>query len=672
MSFKLKMYNLLVAGKPPIRKCYLNYKNRSTKNNRKPPIIKRMFYLFRLNFSYYILRNKTLKGYNKNIALYSKGSESSLSFKEPPESFAKKLLQFQAISFDIFDTLIYRPFAFPTDLFHIVGARAGLLNFADVRAGCEFRARQEKHDASGTYEVDIDEIYDAMSYFAGSSFASAKQTELETELELCYANPYMKEVWDILKSKGVRLVVTSDMYLKREFLEELLRRNGFDGFERLFVSNEYGKGKHDGALYDIVKEYLACEKIAHVGDNKASDTDNAEKHGFKGFPYLNSCFVGNPYRSDSMSRIIGSAYSGLVNNRLHCGMENYPMLYEYGYVYSGIFVLGFCRYIHKICKETGADRILFLARDGDLLKRVYDRLYPDSPTEYFLWSRQAAIKLCASENILDFVRRFVYHKSNGKYTAGKIFREMEQEELLQGFEPGDVIIDEKNVAKLEKYILDNAHRIAEGYRAETEGAKLYFAKMLSGSKKALAVDVGWAGSGGAAIGRLAEEWGMGTEVIGVIAGTNTETNDQSDASEALLQSGKMYSYCFSQRHNRHCYEAHDITAGHNIFFEMLLGSESPSLKGFKANGEPVFSRNEKDNPQTVSLIHRGAMDFVADYTAHFGNIPYMLDISGSDAYSPFLTAVRDGNKYFRAVLGGCSFNAGVGGEDDGKTVNSQL
>ena len=666
MSIKKKMYDILVCKKPPIRKCYLSYKNKNSF------FIKRMFYLLRLNFSYYVLRNKTLTGYNKYTAPYSKGAESSLSFRGSPESLADKLSEFQAVSFDIFDTLIYRPFAKPTDLFHIVGARTGLLNFADIRAGCEFRARQEKFAKSGTYEIDIDEIYDAVNYFAGSSFVFAKQYELEAEAELCYANPYMKEVWDILKSRKIRLVVTSDMYLKREFLEELLRKNGFDGYEKLFVSNEYGKSKHDGGLYGIVKEYLACEKIAHVGDNKKSDVDSTKKHKITGFLYINSSYAGNPYRPESMSRLIGSGYSGLVNNKLHCGMESYPMLYEYGYVYSGIFVLGYCRYIHELYQKTGADKILFLARDGDLLKKVYDKLYPDSSTYYFLWSRLAAVKLCAGENILDFVRRFVYHKSNGTYTAGKIFREMGLDDLLEGFEPGDVIIDGKNVDKLEKYLLDNVDRIVEGYKPDTRGAKRYFAQMLGGSRRALAVDVGWAGSGGVAIGRLADEWGFGTEIVSVIAGTNTETNDQPDASEALLQCGKMYAYCFSQRHNRHIYEAHDAAAGHNIFFEMLLGSESPSLKGFRENGEPLFSPNERDNAQTVSLIHKGAEDFVDDYMAHFGNIPFMLDISGSDAYAPFLTAVRDGSVYFRAVLGSCSFNASVGEGNEDDTVNSQL
>ena len=56
MSFKKKMYDILVCKNPPIMRYYLSYKNKHSS------FVRRMFYLFRLNFSYYILRNKTLSG----------------------------------------------------------------------------------------------------------------------------------------------------------------------------------------------------------------------------------------------------------------------------------------------------------------------------------------------------------------------------------------------------------------------------------------------------------------------------------------------------------------------------------------------------------------------------------------------------------------------------------
>lgn len=162
-------------------------------------------------------------------------------------------------------------------------------------------------------------------------------------------------------------------------------------------------------------------------------------------------------------------------------------------------------------------------------------------------------------------------------------------------------------------------------------------------------------------------WSYGTAVlngkgwfIGVIAGTNDIYSEQPDSSEGLLQSGKMYSYCFSQGHNRNIYTAHDASQGHNAFFEMLLGSESASLMGFDCDGTPVFSENEEGNIEAVRQIHSGAMDFCEDYLKSFADYPYMLNISGSDAYAPFLAAARDGNRYFKAVLGDCSFNFGIG------------
>lgn len=664
MSFKKKVYDILVAKQPPIRRRYARYKERG----RSPAA--RAAYLFRLNFSYYVLRDKELSRFGRPTAKpYCKGAESTLSFREPPEELAEKLSRFDAVSFDIFDTLIYRPFALPVDLFHIVGAETGLLNFAELRRFCERRSRDRRFSENGTYEVTFDDIYRYMEEYAGSSFAAAKDKELAAEMSLCFANPYMKRVWELLSEKNVRRVVTSDMYLGREFLETLLRKNGFDGFERVFVSNEHAVSKHRGGLYEFVKSYLQTDSVAHVGDDPMSDIEMAKKYGITPFYRPNPNTVGSAYRSADMSRMVGSAYAGLVNARLHSGSEVYSVLWEYGYVYGGIFALGYCRYIRGIAERTGAEKILFLARDGDLLKRVYDGLYPDSPTEYFLWSRLAAAKLCFEENTADFIRRFVYHKRN-KFTAEELLGQMELSELSEGCPMRTEIVTEKNYIKLARYVVANKRRVIELYKPQRDGARRYLADKLNGCKSALAVDIGWAGSGGAAIAELAKKWVPDCAVTGVIACANDSSTEQPDCSEGLLQSGKMFAYCYSQSHNRDIYASHDAALGHNIYFEMLLGSESPSLKGFNADGSPIFRNPETGNAEVVRQVHAGALAFTEDYIARFAGYPYMLDIGGSDAYAPFGAAVRAGGKYFRAVLGDCAFNAGVGTEYD--KINKQI
>lgn len=666
MSIKKKIYNILVAKKQPIRRKYVKYKAEGN------PPLKRAVYLFRLNCSYYLFGDKKLSGYGKSSAKpYASGSESSLRFEETPEALAEKLANFDVISFDIFDTLIYRPFAKPTDLFFLAGAKTNLLNFAETREYCERKARELKFSACQSYEIDIDDIYEYMEKYAGAAFCSAKEEELNTELELCFANPYMKKVWRLLREKNKRVVVTSDMYLKKEFLEKLLRKNGFDGFEKLFVSNEEGCSKYDGGLYETVKKYAGGGKIAHIGDNVHSDIKKSREHSLTPFQCHNPNTFGSRFRPDNMSKIIGSAYCGLVNAKLHNGSAKYPMLYEYGYAFSGIFVLGFCQFIKKIKRETSADKILFLARDGDLPKKVYDCLYPEDNTEYFLWSRSAATKLCFEENLLDFCCRFVYYKSDGQKTADEIFKEMELPELSEDFPQKEMIVNDKNCRLIYEYLADNKERAMKLYQPLFEGARKYLKEKIGESKKVLAIDVGWAGSGGAAIALLARKWGLPADIIGVIGCANDSFTEQPDASESFMQTGKLYSYCYSQSHNRDKYLSHDSAAGHNIFFEMLLGSAAPSLKGFDEGGQPVFSKKEKNNDETVELIHSGALDFISDYTNTFKNYPYMLtNISGSDAYAPFQFACETCPEYFRAVLGNCSFNTGVGTEE--KSVASQI
>ena len=101
-----------------------------------------------------------------------------------------------------------------------------------------------------------------------------------------------------------------------------------------------------------------------------------------------------------MSVLTGSIYRGLVNSHLHSGWKGYLREYEYGYVYGGLFVTGYCRFIYDHVKKNQIEKVLFLSRDGYLLKKAYLMLYPkeEKNTAYVLWSRSAALKITA-ENI---------------------------------------------------------------------------------------------------------------------------------------------------------------------------------------------------------------------------------------------------------------------------------
>lgn len=677
MFIKEALYNLLVRRKTVIKYHYESYVDLLKKNHSRNRF-KTWLVLLQMNFCYYILRDKKLKRFDENLRHkpYCKGAESALSNNLTPEEMAERLMKYDVVSFDIFDTLIFRPFVRPTDLFYIVGEKLGYLDFVNLRVESECLCRLENKEKGISTEIDIKDIYARAEKYLGIPADKGIEAEVETELDLCYANPYMKRVFDILKGKEKCVIITSDMYLLEEHIRAILEKNGYTGYDRLYLSNSLKKSKYDGTVYELVKSDYKGRSVVHVGDNMEADVQTPKKHGIASVHYMNVNHAGVLYRPTDMSAMICSAYSGVVDAHFHCGTGKYSMLYEYGYSCAGIMVLGYCRYIHKLAVEQGFDKILFLARDGDILKQIYDKMYPHSKTEYVYWSRFAAAKLGFGYYKSDYIRRFVTHKENCRITVEKAIRDTGVTALLDRTAlPLDAELTDKNGEQLAEEIYANNHLILEAYREERIAAKQYFEEILAGCKKALAVDVGWAGSGAVIMNHLVnEEYGIPCPIYAAIAGANGKGCYESNMSESFMQSGEMFSYCFSQRENYDNFAFHSAASGHNIFFEMMLGSPTPQFKGFKLNNgryELMFFDKDDSNDNVTLEIHKGIKDFVEDYTTLFAKYPYMLDISGNDAYAPFKHAAQNNCEYLKAVLGNHSFDAMVGG-DNRKEINKQI
>ena len=80
---------------------------------------------------------------------------------------------------------------------------------------------------------------------------------------------------------GKTIVITSDMYLPHDMMQQLLEKNGYSGFEKLYVSCDYGCNKHQKGLYKYLLRDYRGQKIVHVGDNTKADIKCAEECGIK-------------------------------------------------------------------------------------------------------------------------------------------------------------------------------------------------------------------------------------------------------------------------------------------------------------------------------------------------------------------------------------------------------
>ncbi|MCR5675387.1 MAG: hypothetical protein K6G16_06740 [Lachnospiraceae bacterium] len=181
-------------------------------------------------------------------------------------SLCRLIDSFEVISFDIFDTLLCRNVQKPRDVFRSVQEEQHATGFYDARIRAEQRARRMHPKQE---DVTFRQIYQELP----EQYRGLEQAELDAEKAAVYANAAMAPVYQHALQAGKRVILCSDMYLTRDFLEKLLQNSGFGGYEKLYLSSELMKTKGTGHLFHHVVQdtETAPEKILHIGDHLESD-----------------------------------------------------------------------------------------------------------------------------------------------------------------------------------------------------------------------------------------------------------------------------------------------------------------------------------------------------------------------------------------------------------------
>lgn len=283
-----------------------------------------------------------------------------------------EILKSSIVSFDIFDTLLLRPYVNPKDLFLHMAKYYNEPFFYDFRISAENAARKN----SKAPDITLDDIYNQIQ----SEFKNFKEKEKKWEHMVLRANPEMLEVFDFALKNNKQIIIASDMYLPSDFIADVLHKNGFKGYKKLYVSGEKGVVKHDGSMFDlIIKETKTSpNKILHIGDNYNSDYKVPRKYGIHTIRYTppTESFIKdnirinnflNTNKGDLGASILVSilAYQNLSNKN-----DNY--WYNLGYQYTGPVTYGYTRFIEKEAKEHNVNNLMFVARDGYTLQRVFN------------------------------------------------------------------------------------------------------------------------------------------------------------------------------------------------------------------------------------------------------------------------------------------------------------
>lgn len=165
-------------------------------------------------------------------------------FKLSIQELESKLKDADIVTFDVFDTLLMRQVYRERDVFELIGEEQDIVegSFAKLRTDAETEAWKKPHP-------DIYRIYEELKKLSSITDKDKERllkTEVDTEKRVIVRREEVCRLFDKIKEMGKKVFLISDMYLTKDIIADILHENGISGYEGLFVSCEFGKGKQDG------------------------------------------------------------------------------------------------------------------------------------------------------------------------------------------------------------------------------------------------------------------------------------------------------------------------------------------------------------------------------------------------------------------------------------------
>lgn len=581
--------------------------------------------------------------------------EISCEKRLPVEELVNKLLPYDVISFDVFDTLIFRYVSNPKDVFSLTGNRLGIFEYSSVRVRAEEDARKNSDNLYG--EVTLDEIYDYVSSYLGVDKSTAMDMELKVEREVCFPNPYMKKVVDTLIANGKRVIATSNMYLNSMQIQDLLNNCGYDCIQDVYSSCDYGVSKSHGILQEKVWDLIGREKsVIHVGDNYSTDYIGSRMAGWKAYYYKNVNEIGNNYRPAKISKLLGSVYGGIVNSHFHCGInDDESIFYELGFAYLGILIVGYCKWINEFAKRNSITKLLFSSRDMCLVYKLYKQYYQEVDCDYIKVSRFAAQRFSYNRFSDYFIDSHIKARALiAKLTIADVLQELDicfMQECMSNYGlESETILSMDNFDLFRKCLNDNKKLMLENFKEEKEASIKYYKQFLEDGDRIGIVDLGWQGTNALCLKYLfEEEMDMDLDVKSLLMVSFGSREFVSNS----FSEGIADAFCFSARKNEQLCNQFSPTKMGRFICELLFSSNEQSLKkiSVKEDGEFEFSyiQNEKRDAQNIDDMYRGAEAFVDLWEK--SNV-YKGVIEGFDAilplnklsYSDICFDIMDGNE----------------------------
>jgi predicted HAD superfamily hydrolase len=605
-----------------------------------------------------IFVEKFKKYYRENLLqdLLKEKGISTISY-----DILNKVIECQALSFDLFDTLVERPFFDPHDLFFLAENKIRQVTGNNSLRFFSFRrkAEEEARKARNWNETTFSQIYYQFKKLTGCSdndITIMKNIELDMEEQVLTRKYKIHRIFEWGKKLGKKVSIITDIYHDKETIERFLKRVNINGYDKLYVSADLDLRKHDGTLYpiylkDIQMEYgITCQdnfkNMLHIGDNPTADIKMAQEYGLrthhihKSSDQLKSSLLGKVFESNIRKRwVTDSILMGLISNRFNEDLElNYKQslfggnLYSFGYIAGGVMMLGFVQHVIEQTRKNNFEKVCFVARDGYIFKEIYDMLrktpaYKDlPPSDYLVLSRRAtALASCRST---EDIKKLVHLNFGNQPLSDLLLNrfgisiDLIPVNILDKhyFSKKDIIQNNLDLGRLCGLIDDISNIILNQCEKERLGLLKYFNnKDINQNSHICLVDIGYSGSIQQNVNKLFNANFAGYYMLTHEAPRHLMRNTIFD--------GWFESFDEQRSANYH------LINDYIFFFETLLSSEDLSVSNYTLDNDgnlvTEFQSAEDENSRIkfIRETHNGIIDFTQDYCNQFAQFSDTVQFS---------------------------------------------
>ena len=483
------------------------------------------------------------------------------------------------ISFDIFDTLLVRKTINATSIFQII-EKKGYKNFTQIRLLAE-KSAQNKYGICYT----LDNIYE---FIDDKSF---KDIEVKLEIKNAYPKKEVIDAFNYAQNLNKKVLITSDMYFNMENITNILNKIGITGNFDLNISSEIKKSKYDGSVFKYYREKYNVLKILHIGDDEYADIEQAKKYGFETFLVPKTEIVLlNKTKDINDKLILGTFISkaeDAFSDRLSC-----KKISNVGFFIAPL-ILNYMNWLYAMTKKEGIDKILFIARDGYLLEKIY-QLYPsDKPKGIYFYTSRRNLGVCSIKSKQDIIDVFNTYYASRKITIKKFINSAFGVMINSKFT--ETYLNEVNKEDLLSFILEHSEEILDNARKENIEYQNYINSVSKNCKKLAMINFVSSGT----TQHFAEK--VINNNIKVYCFQTTP-----DIKKVNINFGNLYSLYGNFVSP---YTSNSALSKHYHMLEAILTSPEEQFVKFE-NGKKVFVAEKNDNFFNIEKVHKSILDFI--------------------------------------------------------------